>query len=72
MLVQGAHIAAVYKEVFPHIGIQEGFKYLEGRIEEPVLVNNMQGSGTKGHRSLLKRNSSLIQIFQNDLFTYHK
>lgn len=56
MLVQGAHIAAMYKEVFPHIGIQEGFKYLEGRIEEPVLVNNMQGSGAKGHRSLLKQN----------------
>lgn len=46
VLVQGAHITAVYKEVFPHIGIQEGFKYLEGRIEEPVLINNMQGSRT--------------------------
>lgn len=62
VLVQGAHISAVYKEVFPHIGIQEGFKYLEGRIEEPVLVNNMQGSRTKWHRSLQKQNSSLIQI----------
>lgn len=52
MLMQGAHIAAMYIEFFSHGGVEERLKDLKCRIEEPVLIDYMQGRSAQGHGCL--------------------
>lgn len=52
VFVQGSHVTAMDVELFSHSGVEERFKYLECRVEDPILIYNMKGGCSNGHGGL--------------------